>query len=286
MHFRSVKHNCAVINCGPLVSMLRAQWDRTKSARQQLRGEAAILVKNGGLQNAIPVGEADDLARVVEQIERHQPAFNTVIIAVEDRLILLGKRHLVIKKLDTGRRAFEMDRAKITRRQQEQMAFLTPSFRWSQPVNAGRFESLIHELLACEPGVSRIRQVGPTNQPDGGRDHIAEWFTAPAGETKIPEHSAPTVFRRVVVQCKAYSDSVGLSDVINIRDTVEHYDCTGFFLAVSSQLSVGVFDRLDKLRRQGVIFVDWWERSQIEQRLREHPDILARYRDLVVLAAD
>lgn len=141
------------------------------------------------------------------------------------------------------------------------------------------FEALVCELLDREPGVVRCRRAGPTREPDDKRDLIAEWVVPPT-DPKAAE-APPSRPVRVVVQCKAYRKSVGKADVTDLRDTVEHHDAAGYFLAVSSELSGRLIAQLERLRNQRKWFVDWWTRQEIEQRLRRHPDITSRYSQVV-----
>jgi hypothetical protein len=57
--------------------------------------------------------------------------------------------------------------------------------------------------------------------------------------------------------------------------------CGYCFLIVSSQLTTTLTDHLEKLRSEGKFWVDWWTRSEIEDRLKESLDILAKYPNIV-----
>jgi hypothetical protein len=85
------------------------------------------------------------------------------------------------------------------------------------------------------------------------------------------------------VQCKALMKNVGLSDVRDIRDSLDHYDSDGFLLVASRQITSSLFDRLDQMRRRGDYDVEWWTRAEIEDRLRRNLEMAARFTDLVVL---
>jgi hypothetical protein len=285
MHFRNIQSGTIIINCAPLTRALRSLYAEGCRQRHQLVTEAATLIREQGMRNAIPVAElsaARDLICSIERLTRPPQLLHDVL---EDRIVLFGRRHILIQRSDSGKRAYEEEQARIVRRHKQEMEFLVPLCCWAESVDPGRFEHLVLELLHVEPGVVRIRQVGPTNQADGGRDHLAEWHTPPPATTKIPDHHPPSISRRVVIQCKAYKGAVGKNDIGSIRDILEEYDCSGFFLAVSSQLSTGLVDRLDKLRRtDNGLFVEWWERPQLEQRLREHPEVLAQFPDVVTMS--
>lgn len=281
MHFRSIKSRVVVLQAYRAVRRFRQI--STFASVESIEGPNARLLQTAGNLYILPHNARNLGIRMLSQLEANTPRSMLVFVPLEDRVIVFGMRHmLVVADTQTGRRAYENERSAILSRQKKEMEFLRPGFAWSAHCNPERFELLILELLQVEPRVVRVRQVGPTRQPDGGRDHIAEWHTAPGPDSKVPGDSPPTVLRRVVVQCKAIKKSVGVNDLdCGIRDLLEEFDCSGFFLAVSSCITRGLFDRLDKLRRTGKVFVEWWEKPQIESRLRENPDILARYADIV-----
>jgi len=127
---------------------------------------------------------------------------------------------------------------------------------WSESIDGNEFEILIRELLSHEVGVKWIRKVSIGNEPDQGRDLIAEWRTPPLLGQMLnsddPEQN-PYIDRRVIVQCKGFRKNVGKSDVTDIRDTLEHYEAQGYFLAVSSYLTscngyfAHLFLKMDKI---------------------------------------
>ena len=82
---------------------------------------------------------------------------------------------------------------------------------------------------------------------------------------------------RVIVQCKAYQNGVKKSDITDIRDTIEFYECKGYFVVVSSYLKSSLTDHLDSLREKGKFWVDWWTKQEIEERIRKNEDLLNLY---------
>lgn len=124
------------------------------------------------------------------------------------------------------------------------------------------------------------------NTQDGGRDFIARWVVPVGngmqGEGSTPEAEVPTPAKalNVVVQVKARNPSVGKSKVQDIRDTVEVHDATGYFLVAFPQPANSLVEHLAALAKRG-IWTNWWDRAQIETRLRKHIDLVARFADLV-----
>jgi Restriction endonuclease len=152
---------------------------------------------------------------------------------------------------------------------------------WTDPTPAGRFEEIVGELLERSGQVSWIRRVGATTERDRGRDFVAEWVTATSAE-ELPQGVSPQVRIPVVVQCKAVGRAVNVGDVPAIIGIVEEHQAHGYFLAVSTRLTAPLVDRLTALRQRGHFeVVDWWGRAEIERELRNAPDLLARFADVV-----
>jgi len=110
---------------------------------------------------------------------------------------------------------------------------------------------------------------------------IADWFTLYPAESLIPEGTPPLVPRKVLVQIKTSSKSVNKSAVKDIRDTMDDHKASGYFLAVSSQITSNLTDYLDRIRSDGRLWAEWWNRIEIEERLNAYPEIAAKYHDLV-----
>ena len=144
-------------------------------------------------------------------------------------------------------------------------------FKWRYPISYTRFEELIADLYEREEQVQNVRLLGRSNCPDGGRDLLI-W--------KIERKSESSFGSKLIIgQCKAYSRSINKSDVTDIRDTIEHYDATGFYLFTSSSLTVPLIDNLVKLKEK--YETDWWTEREIFKKLRQHSDVADRYSDIL-----
>lgn len=97
-------------------------------------------------------------------------------------------------------------------------------FKWRYPVNSGRFEELIADLLETDIMIQDVRLVGRSNNADGGRDLLI---------FKRSMQDAGTYGTILVIgQCNAYEKSVSKTHVRDIRDTLEYYNAVGFFLVL------------------------------------------------------
>lgn len=139
---------------------------------------------------------------------------------------------------------------------------------------------MVRELLNQESNVVRTRKVGSSREGDGGRDIEIEIIQP---ELLTRENIGLTKPIKVIGQCKAYKNSVNKSNVKDIRDTLDFYNSQGYFLAVSSQITVPLHDYLNSLKEKYNLYVDWWNKSEIEDRLRIHTDIALRYPDIVTI---
>lgn len=157
------------------------------------------------------------------------------------------------------------------------------TFEWLAPLAPDRFEGLAYDLLLREPGVNpqRVRSMGPTTERDGGRDLVAEWDRPVTGFAPGPEEAPPLRRRQFLVQCKALARNVGMRDVPDIISTLYHHRADGYLLVASRMISNTLLTRLEDMRRRGDYDAEWWTRAEIEHRLRQHPDLVARYSDLV-----
>lgn len=212
-----------------------------------------------------------------------------VAIPLESHCVFLGGRTLVAVEGDCGIRQFEAERTKyLERRAKENAVFAADyTFQWPQKIDGQKFEDLIYALLERELGVMWVRQASPTNERDGGRDFMARWVV-PVGDGLVkddsslvePGVSSPARALNVVVQVKALNPSVGKSRVRDIRDTIERHEANGYFLVAFPQPASSLVEHLSALAKRG-IWTNWWDRAQIEARLRKHIDLVARFADLV-----
>lgn len=158
---------------------------------------------------------------------------------------------------------------------------------WARPVDPQLFEHLAYDLLSAEPNVQRVRLVGSTNNPDGGRDLIVDMIT-PLTRYEIEAGAAtkegPLLRpRRVLVQCKTKRDpakAVGKSDVQDIRDLIERYEADGYWLFASSHITAPLVEHLEVLERR-YSYVNWWTRREIEEALRRSPRLIDSHPDVI-----
>ena len=215
------------------------------------------------------LNKGDKILSILEQ-SNHKAGWQ----AIENHIYLFGDEYIV--------EIYDPSNIKITNNELELLQKLQMHlnknviFEWQPSINGGRFQDFIREVLSENLEVVRVREVGTANEPDGGRDleitllALQNFYDTGAYSTK-----------NIIVQCKAYNKNVGANDVINIRDTIEHYDADGYWLVVSKDVTRSLYDRLDKMRKKGDYWIDWWGKTEIEQQLRRNLHIVNKYPDIL-----
>jgi hypothetical protein len=277
-HFRSIKPYVSVFHLPGICEWLQTvkqPWEIVRTSEQ-------LLFTSEPSKNAIVRKDVRLIKRILKGCGEESKT-EPLLIPMENRIVGVGAAHLVSLYRDCGRKRFDRVRENIRESYAETIGKLFPPavFQWSERIDDDQFESLVRNLLARDPQVSRIRKAGSSRERDGGRDMLADWLTGPLPGEVIPEGHPPFSLRRVVVQCKVFSRPVDKSKVTDIRDVVEHYESSGYFLVAFPSITSGLFDHLDKLRTGGKFWVDWWTRIELEERLLANPDILAAFSHLV-----
>jgi len=195
------------------------------------------------------------------------------IVCQSNHLYLIEKNNIWIFEGDFSEYWVEIEKEKILDRQSFENTILhfNRSFKWRYPVNPGRFEELISDLLETEVMIQSVRLVGKSNNADGGRDLLIY--------KKCMQSEGIYGTALLIGQCKAYEKSVNKSHVRDIRDTLDYYNANGFFLAVTSSITTQLIDHLCKLKEKRD--VDWWTEREIFKKLRQNSYIAERYLDIL-----
>lgn len=286
LYFRTGPGNLSVVESAALAHILRVLATEEEERRRVVPGIAGQLVVSGHLRNYISSELLRKIRFIFRRLQGRQRETSFRRIPLENSLICVGDKHSIFVTTQCGRPEFERERVRLQARHEAeaQVLFRTPALVWADRLPNARFESMIRDLLQAEPRVTWIRAAGHTNDRDEGRDMIAEWLIPISDPSETSLAEPPVRVGRVVVQCKAFMKSVGKRDVQDIYDTVRRHHAAGYFLAVSSRPTSGLVAFLDDLRQRREVFVDWWGRPEIQERLARSPGILARYPDMVRLS--
>ncbi|KXX66714.1 restriction endonuclease [Flammeovirga sp. SJP92] len=258
------------------IQKLLGNSEFTKNIIDGINGQ---LVVDNEINNFIPKESRKEIDELIKTINNEKEA-NYPIIPLENMLITVSYPFVIALGRQSGKQEFNTEREIIRNRhnRESEILFPIPSFNWTENPCPDQFESLIKALLEREPNVKQVRKPAPINQGDKGRDLIIEWNIIDS--TFATEHHPPTRMIKVVGQCKSSKKTVGKSKVIDIRDTVETHKSSGFFLAVNTQISAPLTEKLESLQGQGV-WTSWWNREDIELRLSKNQDLIPKFPEVL-----
>lgn len=281
-HYRSIQTRLTVYYSPQLSSSLISLLADNKPW-ENISISTGNVYDSGDIINFISLRESGFVEKILKGLNNTRHLNKIAYIPLENIFIAASGNYVTFLEREASKKRFEYERQKARDKHSKDAEILFPisEFTWNSSIDASRFEAFIMDLLKLEKQVDWVRQVSSTNEPDGGKDLICYWLTQPLVQGYLDEKSPPYVIRRVIVQCKAFKNAVPKSKVTDIRDTVEHHNADGFFLAVSSHLSNTLTEHLDKMRTDGKIWIDWWTRSEIEESLRIHRHIVSKYPDIV-----
>jgi hypothetical protein len=248
----------------------------------QMRTDYGVLSRDRDVRNYMPNAARARIRRILTALEGSSD-IKPAVAMLENQTIAAAGSHCIFLQTNTGRREYHRRIKEVRRRNaaEAEYIFSEEPLEWVDYIPGDRFQSLVADLLDREPGVSRVRPVGGVNEADGGRDYLIEWTTPLLAGENPEENVPPSKSRRVAVQVKSNHAPVGRADVTGVYDTMKHYRVEGYLLVVRSRLTVPLVDLLDGIRAADGLFADWWEGSDVEERLRKYPDLLQRYRDIV-----
>lgn len=250
--------------------------------------EYAMAIKDDHLRNAIDRETVGKLMAALSVIDQ-KDSRDAIIVPMASHVVGIGKQSVVSIASECGMSAFnkEIQRISESRRREDTFFMTSVECVWADNIPDERFEAMIGELVKAERGVVRARQVGSTREADDGRDFIAEWVAPHASslldiDIEITEAMLSQVVD-VLVQVKIRSKGVGRGDISGIRDTIEHHECSGMLFVAFPNVTTTLNDHLSKLRKQGRWWIDWWNKADIEDRLRRNSSIASRFPDIVQL---
>ncbi|MCZ4109587.1 restriction endonuclease [Brevundimonas diminuta] len=255
-------------------------------------GRVAIIA--GGMRNSVEDGAIDMAVQIIQRVEGRSAAKwvgpaslaqdNTILLLpLESHCIFIGKRTIVALASPSGLEAFDEARQIWRRKAAEEAEIFNVAveWRWSEKIDPARFEELVEALLTEEPGLQWVRAAGSAYDRDQGRDLVANWLTPPGlGQVPSADDESQYRTRRVIVQAKVRSKTVGKADVRDVRDTLDRHDAEGFLLVVHPVWSNDLYNYLETLARKK-IWVHIWGHTEIAVRLRRVPHVAKRFADIV-----
>jgi len=263
----------------------------SKDSSRIVEGISGYLIKAGNLQNYVSKPVYRRLVKLLGAYGERIPArleqlrqSGSLILPIESHVICVTPAGIAALQVNCGLKSFLRERALLLKRNQSEAAILhsTVNFVWSRKLDHGRFEEMILQLLNREPGVNWARQVGVSNASDGGRDIIADWWLGPTRWQKASEKAA-LERQQVVVQCKAFTNSVNLSNLPDVPQVLDLHDASGYLLVAYPQVTPQVVDYLTRVPKKRNFWADWWTKAELEEKLRSNADIARRFSDLLTV---
>ncbi len=278
-YFYDIKNEITVIKSEDISTYFECMQKFDNSEMKTVEGINGKLFLQKELKNFITDKQIKELKKALTALGKDYSKEHQ-ILPLENMFLYVSKPYVIALGRLCGINEFKTERELLRVRHNDESELLFPValFEWEENVSYTQFEGLIKALLEREPNVKSVRLASPTNQGDEGRDLVIEWMIS--NEMTISGNTPPISLLKVVGQCKSSGKSVGKSKVLDIRDTLETHNSQGYFLAVSSQLTAPMTQKLEELKSKG-IWTEWWNRDDIEIRLSKNIDLLPKFPKVV-----
>lgn len=284
-YFRSITSGFSIVSSSHIARILKNH----ASAIQEdnlIDGVTAKVEIYKNIQTSIPHDKEEFAKQLLTKLG---DVTGLKVISQENQLVFISDHHIIFTYCNSGVNSVFLEKKRILHRQGKENLFLFSDrkFRWNikDRQSSAEFEDLILELLDREPWVFSVRKVAPTNQGDNGRDLICE-YNMSYDERGITRGDESLKIGKMIVQCKtnlnsSKKTSVGRSDV-DMVNTIFDYRPNGYMLVVNTQATRDLTEMLERQKdRNEQDKILWWNSNEVEDRLRKHPDIQARYRNIV-----
>lgn len=240
-----------------------------------VRTKKCFCVVERGIPNAIPIRTFKKGLKYLDICEGKTE--HRQVIPLENACLFLGERTLITIYEDCGAEKFYEEKKDIeeNRKAENLVFFSNAQINWKKNPSPSDMESLAADLLREEAGIISVKQVGSTNDRDGGKDLIVE-ISGQDTDQKLKKS-------RILVQVKCRATSVGKRDVQDIRDTIDHHEADGYLLLSYPRITSQLFDNLDRIKTSKKFYIDWWIKEDWEERLRRLPHIAQRYPSVLTL---
>jgi len=278
-YYYNISNEVTIIKSSKLSVFLQEALESNKREQKVIQGINGELIIDGELNNFVKFKHIKEAKNILINLKGQKDCeFKTVLL--ENMMLAVSAPYIVALGRLCGYDEFNAEKEIVRQRHNEESRVLFPVtlFEWCDNVCPDQFEGLIKALLEREPNVSMVRKPAPINQGDKGRDLLIEWHVI--NPSVISEINPPTSLIKVVGQCKASNSAVGKDKVQDIRDTVETHNASGYFLAVSTQITSPLTEKLESLSAKG-IWAYWWNRDDIELRLSKNNDLIPRFPKVV-----
>jgi len=273
-YYYDMKNEVTIIKSIELSSYLQSICNlRFHNITNKVDAINGMLIVDDEVRNFIHFKSIRKFKALFKSLNINTKKEDFVLFIMENMVVAVANTFVVALGRLGGIDEFKIERENLRKRHntESELIFPIPLFEWEDKVCPDQFELLIKALLEREPNVRSVRRPAPINEGDKGRDLMIEWSVLDL--TYMSEEHPPTSLIKVVGQCKTSNTTVGKSKVQDIRDTVETHNSTGYFIAVNTQISGQLTEKLEDLQLKG-IWTFWWNRDDIEMRLSKNQDLI------------
>lgn len=288
-YLRSFSSEFSICKSKHLAQLLKNFVGEDEQDIKKLVGVEAYIEICNDIRNTISYKDIAFANSILKSVDDHS---QFKVVPQENLLVFISDEHILLKYSNCGLESIALEKELIRSRQQKEIELLfgAQKFIWdiADRNDSAEFEDLVLELLNREPWVFSVKKIAPTNQGDNGRDLICE-YNMLHNEYQISKDDSSLKIGKMIVQCKtnltlSKKSSVGKSDV-DIANTIFDYRPDGYMLVVNTQITRDLTEMLERQKERGEQNeILWWNSFDVEDRLRKHPDILARYNNLVSYA--
>ena len=279
VYFYDIEEEVTMIKSSSLSKFLTTVRDWSTDKTEQLTGENGTFVLSDNIKNFVQDDTKSEMDEYFKKINKNSKLKEYPVIPMENMLVAVMEDYVIALGRICGFDEYKKERELIRQRHNRESELLFPisQFIWKEKVCPDQFELLVKALLEREPEVKSVRRPAPINQGDKGRDLIIEWNVI---NEYMSDITPPKKLIKVVGQCKSGKSTIGKGKVLDIRDTVESHNSQGFFLAVNTQVSSALTEKLESLKSKG-IWTSWWNRDDIEMRLSKNQDLIPLFPSVI-----
>ena len=276
--------NISIVKSKHLVDSLFHIYSNNKI--EPIEGINGKLFVDNNIKNIIYYKPYNLAKRILKNLEKNY--LNSILIPLENISILAGEENLIFFKNDGGFDDFIKEKELIRQRHFQETTILFKDNNISLEIHTKQdsnlFEDLIVELLKRENHIFWAKKVAPTNQPDNGRDIICK-FNSKYKNNTFEEDTQNIDYEKLIVQCKtnlinSKKQSIGKSDV-DVADTIFDYKPHGYMIVTNTQITTRLTEYLETIEQREGIYIDWWNKEDIEERLLKYPELIHKFGDII-----
>jgi len=272
-YFYDIKNEITIIKSEGIAEFFEIILKSRICNEDKIYGINGEFFISGGLKNFIPDSIKSEFRKYFKGLGKNIAVNKIEFVPLENMIVSVSSPYIIALGKLTGEFRYKAEREKVKKRHNKESELLFPIdlFEWNESICPDQFENLIKRLLERESRVASVRKNSPINQGDKGRDLLIEWNIIDVKSRS--EYESAFLTKKVVGQCKASKNTVGKNKVLDIRDTIDTHNADGFFLAVSTQISAPMTEKLEDLKSKG-IWTEWWNKDDIEMRLSKNQDLI------------